>query len=79
MLKFISSIPGMGLVQVNVVLPQALLGHSLEADLAWGHPRGAGGRLEGKRDELQGRALLPANWPRCQGTVAVVFNLLLLK
>lgn len=79
MLKFNSSIPPIGLVQVNVVLPKALPGHSPEADLAQGHPQGAAGYLEGKRDESQGRVLLSASWPWCQRTVAVVFNLLLSK
>jgi len=79
MLKFISSILSLGLFQVNVVLPQALAEHSLGADLAWGRPRGPGGHLEGERVESQGQALLPASWPQCQGTVGVMFSLLLSK
>lgn len=79
MLKFISSIPAIDLVEVNVVLPQALLGHSLGAGLAQGYPQGAGAHLEGERDESQGQALLSASWPWCWGTVAVMFNLLLSK
>lgn len=77
--KFISSTLAVGLVHVNVVLPQAELGHSLGVALVQDYPQRAGAQWEGERDESKGRVLFPASWPWCQGMVTVMFNLLLLK